>query len=76
MGLQRGMLGAARPLTGPPKLKKPNNRCRRHRRQLFLSAALVHEWLALEEVEDGLWSIWFYDVLVGHLDERLNRITV
>jgi hypothetical protein len=46
------------------------------RRQLFLSAALVHEWVALEEVEDGIWSIWFYDVLMGRLDERRNRITV
>lgn len=32
----------------------------------------MHEWVALEEVEDGIWSIWLYHVLVGRLDERQN----
>ena len=45
-------------------------------RQLFLSNALIHEWIGLEEVEDGVWSLYFYDVLVARFDERLNRITV
>jgi putative transposase len=45
-------------------------------RQLFLSNALVHEWIGLEEVEDGVWSIYFYDLLIARFDERLNRITL
>ncbi len=37
---------------------------------LFLSQALKQEWIGLEEVEDGIWSITFYDVLLARLDER------
>ncbi len=39
-------------------------------RQVFLSQTLSHEWIALEEVADGLWSVYFYDVLLARLDER------
>ncbi len=39
-------------------------------RQVFISQALAHEWIALEEVADGLWSVYFYDVLLARLDER------
>lgn len=44
-------------------------------RQLFLSNALKHEWVGLEEVEDGVWSIYFCDVLLARLDERKERLT-
>jgi len=37
---------------------------------VFLSQALKQEWIALEEVEDGIWSVHFYDVLLARLDER------
>lgn len=40
------------------------------KRQLFLSQALSHEWIALEEVADGVWSLYFYDRLLARLDER------
>ena len=40
------------------------------RRQIFLSQALSEEWIAFEEVADGIWSLYFYDVLLGRLDER------
>jgi putative transposase len=39
-------------------------------RQLFLSDTLLQEWIALEETGDGIWSIYFYDVLLARLDER------
>jgi putative transposase len=39
-------------------------------RQLFLSDTLLEEWIGLEESEDGVWSIYFYDVLLARLDER------
>lgn len=38
--------------------------------QLFISQALNQEWIGLEEVEDGVWSVYFYDVLLARLDER------
>lgn len=40
------------------------------KRQIFLSQALGHEWVAFEEVADGIWSVYFYDVLLARLDER------
>jgi hypothetical protein len=32
--------------------------------------ALLQAWIALEETDDGMWSIYFYDVLLARLDER------
>ncbi|MBV9849247.1 MAG: hypothetical protein JO250_06130 [Armatimonadetes bacterium] len=43
-------------------------------RQVFLSDALMDEDIALEEVDDGLWSIFFYGLLVARLDERDYKI--
>ena len=40
------------------------------KRQLFLSQALNEEHIALEETGDGIWSLYFYDVLLARLDER------
>ena len=40
------------------------------KRQLFISQTLGREWIGLEEVDDGIWSIYFYDVLLARLDER------
>jgi putative transposase len=39
-------------------------------RQLFLRDTWLQEWIALEETGDGMWSIYFYDVLLARLDER------
>ena len=38
--------------------------------QIFLSQVLGHEWIALEEIDDGIWSLYYYDVLLARLDER------
>ena len=38
--------------------------------QLFISDTLLQEDIALEETADGIWSIYFYDVLLARLDER------
>jgi len=40
------------------------------RHQLFVSQALANEWVGLEEVADGLWSLYFCDRLLARLDER------
>jgi putative transposase len=39
-------------------------------RQLFLSDTWLQERIALEETSDGIWSIYFYDVLLARLAER------
>lgn len=40
------------------------------RRLLFLATPLEGYDVGLDEVEDGLWSIYFCDVLIARLDER------
>lgn len=39
-------------------------------RPLFISEVLAGEYVGLEEVEDGVWSVCFYDVLLGRFHER------
>lgn len=43
-------------------------------RQIFLSNALAQEYIGLEETDDGIWGLYFYDVRLGTLDERDYRI--
>jgi putative transposase len=40
------------------------------KRLLFVAHALTHHPIGLEEVDDGLWSIYFCQVLLARLDER------
>lgn len=39
-------------------------------RLLYLSTALRQHRVALDEVDDGIWSLYFCHVLVGRIDER------
>ena len=39
-------------------------------RLLYLSTALKGHRIGLEEVDDGIWSRFFCEVLLGRLDER------
>jgi hypothetical protein len=40
------------------------------KRLLFLANALKQHPVSLEEVDDGIWSIHFCNVLLGRIDER------
>lgn len=44
-------------------------------KQPFLSNALSDEYIGLEEVRDGIWSIVYYETLLGRIDERNRKIT-
>jgi transposase InsO family protein len=44
------------------------------RHPLFVSAALVGEAVAFEEVDDGVWTVTFASVVLGRFDERHHRI--
>lgn len=44
-------------------------------RLVYLSTALKAHRVGLEEVEDGIWSLYFCDVLLGRIDERKAPIT-
>ncbi len=41
---------------------------------IFLSSNLLSETVALEEIDDGVWSIYYYDVLIARLDERNGKV--
>lgn len=43
-------------------------------RELFLARALAGETVALEELDDGVWSVYFYDVLLARFDEPAGVI--
>ena len=45
-----------------------------HGRTVFLSEALVGEAVGLEEVDDGVWTIYFGSVVIGRYDERQRRV--
>ena len=39
-------------------------------RDLFLSEVLIGHNVAFEEIDDRVWSVYFYDLLLARLDER------
>jgi transposase InsO family protein len=41
---------------------------------LFLTEVLIDHQIGLTEVEDGIWSIYFYDHLMGRLNEETGQI--
>lgn len=45
------------------------------RHVLFLSETLYGEHIALDEIDDGIWSIYFANLLLGRLNERTFTIT-
>lgn len=42
---------------------------------VFVSGVLSGERIALEEVDDGIWHIHFYDALLAAIDQRTMRLT-
>jgi transposase InsO family protein len=53
-----------------PRLVSTAGTFRFQAQAVFLSQALAGDYVGLEETADGIWSIHFYDVLLGRLDER------
>ena len=48
---------------------------RLHSGQIFLSQALNGEDIGLEQIQDGVWNILYYDTLLGRFDEQTKAIT-
>lgn len=44
-------------------------------RTIFLSELLIGQDVGLEEIEDGVWSIYFYDLLLARLDARTGDLS-
>lgn len=53
---------------------RANGEIRFRGESLFLSEVLADEHVALEEVDDGIWSIVLYRTELGRFDERSNLI--
>ena len=47
----------------------------KHKR-IFISTALGNQTVGFEHIADGLWSVFFGDVLLGRLLEAESRIIV
>jgi putative transposase len=45
-----------------------------HSRALFLSSVFAGELIGLEEIEDGVWSVYFGQHLLARLDEHLAQL--
>ena len=45
-----------------------------HCKPIHLSTALQGEWIGLDETEDGVWSVYLSDVLLGRYDERDRKV--
>ena len=56
------------------RLVSKSSMFRLHHRPVFISEALIGECIGLEETGDGIWSLYFYDVLLGRLDERDYKV--
>ena len=41
---------------------------------IFISGTLSGHQVALEEVDEGVWNVMFYHVLLGRLNERTARL--
>jgi putative transposase len=53
---------------------RPTGEIKFRGRLLFLSESLRRERVGLEEFDDGRWSLYFFDVLLGRFDEREFKI--
>lgn len=51
-----------------------NGGVRWHNQWVNVSHVLAEEYVGLEEVEDGVWSVYFGPVLLGRFDEQALRI--
>jgi transposase InsO family protein len=51
-----------------------NGSIRFQRVRVFISQVLAMEEVALEEIDEGVWNVLLYDLVLGRLDERDYRL--
>jgi transposase InsO family protein len=56
------------------RLLSKDGNIRFKKRQFFISTALAHEQVGLEETGDGVWSLYFFDRLLGRFNERDSKL--
>jgi hypothetical protein len=45
-----------------------------HNHYVTLAPALIGEHIGLDEIADGIWAVYVYDYLPGHLNEREGHV--
>lgn len=67
------------PLEYPPhyevRLVSTNGGIRWRKRWLNISTVLGEQHIGLEEIDDGLWTVYYSTIELGRLDERTFKIT-
>src|SRR5207244_2914233 len=56
------------------RLVSGNGGIRWHKQWVNVSAALIGEYVGFEEIDDGLWEVYFGPMRIGRLHERHMRI--
>jgi len=56
------------------RLVSRNGGMRWNKAWVNVSHVLAEEYVGLEEVNDGVWSVYFGPVLLGRMDEKVGRI--
>jgi putative transposase len=56
------------------RLVSANGGMRWHKRWVNVSAALMGEYVGFEEIDDGLWEVYYGALKIGRLHERYMRI--
>ena len=51
-----------------------NNGIRWNSTWINVSSTLREEYVGCEEVDDGVWNVWFGPLLLGRFDERELKI--
>ncbi len=51
-----------------------NGTIRFKQRRVFLSFVLTNERVALEQIDDGIWNVLVYELVVGRFDERDGQL--
>ena len=73
VGLSRCVRRPARRIDRAPAVCGAPSR-HRHSGSVALAPALIGEHVGLDEVADGIWAVYFYDYLLGHLNEREGHV--
>ncbi len=51
-----------------------NSAFRRNNRHINISSTLIHEYIGLEEIDNGIYNIYYRDFLVGRFFEEIHKV--
>lgn len=51
-----------------------NSAFRRNNRHINISSTLIHEYIGLEEIDNGIYNVYYRDFLVGRFFEEIHKV--